>query len=361
MTSLRFLSLFLFAFSLSLYSPLGNSAPPVIHSVVYESDKVIISGGDFGAAPHIIAFDNFDTESNIKNILIEKNNSWHTNILKKIDLKGNASHQPNRNKYFDKNGASAKDMAQLTIEFDAVYRDVFLSFSVAVPKGTTFAGSSVEREFPNISSWKLSWLMLGKNGFQDENFDVCIPSHVGNGSFVLGGNDGNISWLRHGNEWWDWDNYNHFSSFISFDQEIPTNAEVDFNFSVNNTVTYYETSGKIPASRLSSSRLGFDRVLFPGWWGNGDNTNFDALYDNIYVAVGKNALARIVLSDAPSIAKSNTLITIPALEWKNGEIVLEQSNIPSDQGYYLHIYNTAGEKSREENRICPKCPAFERS
>lgn len=335
-----------------------NSTAPRIESISYAGNEIIIIGKDFKVGPNVVAFENFTDEEKLKN-LKESPNSWLNNYkFHKEELKRtNISHRANNN---PAGSTAPKSMAQLFIDFGAVYHQAFIAFSVKVPEGSTFSGASNPKEFPSMSSWKFTWLMLGKNGFQNEDFDICIPSHVGNGSFLIGGNDGNLTWLKNGKEWWDWENYNYFSTHIAFDnKENP--SEIKYQFDVNNSKTHYGITGATPTSKLSSKRFGFDRIQIPGWWGNGDSRNFEALYDNIYVAVGENSMARIVLSDEKNIVQSKEVITIPAKKWNNDEIIIDSTSIYVDKPYYLHIYDMNGKKSSEDTRICPHCPGKPRN
>lgn len=337
---------------------------PYIDKIEYKNNMISIVGDNFGPPPIVIAFENFESPENNSSIQRptqspfkgETNNWQDGSFLITEGEKNTITNTARRANKSEGDISSPKAMAQLSIEFGAVYHEAFISYSVKVPQGKTFSGASKPREFPDISSWKFSWLMLGANGFQNSDFDICIPSHVGSGNFLIGGNDGNLTWLRNGKEWWDWDNYNHFSSHIAFNNKISP-SEISYEFNISNSVTYYGTSGTAPTSRFNSKRFGFDRLQLPGWWGNGDLKNFEALYDNIYVAVGENSLARIVLSSKEMISDSDEVITVAANEWKNNQISIHPSAIPAGRHYYVHVYDRSGKKTTQERRICPGCPA----
>lgn len=88
-------------------------------------------------------------------------------------------------------------------------------------------------------------------------------------------------------------------------------------------------------------------MTMPGWWGNGNNTSNQATYDDVYLAIGPNAAARVEIGDAPTYAASKRLAIMTPQSWSNGTItatvrmgpfkpsdtlylfVVDASNVPS--------------------------------
>ncbi len=101
----------------------------------------------------------------------------------------------------------------------------------------------------------------------------------------------------------------------------------------------------------------FDRVQFPGWFGNGDFTNFQAYYDDIYIATGKNAYSRVELSNSKDISTSTINLTMPVVSWSDAEIVFKLSKKAYTKApqFYLRIYDRFN-NSTAHNISCGKCP-----
>lgn len=85
---------------------------------------------------------------------------------------------------------------------------------------------------------------------------------------------------------------------------------------------------------------GFDRVKFPGWFSD-KGRPFDAYYDDIYVAVGDNAFARVELSDAESHASSVKNVVMPVISWSgnNIEVKIHEEHFQDSGEVFLRVYD----------------------
>lgn len=341
----RFLRNSTLAISLSaLVTPLAL-AEPKIEDITYNSQEIIVTGKGFGEGPKVVLFENFESGNRYSDMLKGKGNGWADKLVLLQEDSGNFAHRA-------KDPATER-MAQIAVDFGKDYTEAFVSFSVKVPDGTTFPDAKTPRAFSGSSSWKFTWLMSDSNGYSSRTkFDICLPTHTGGGIFMLAGNDGNLNRLEKGLVWWDWDNYNHMTSYIKLANLKPTR----YSWSVTNSKVHLESAGESQPLLFSETNSSFNRINIPGWWRQSTQDNFDGLYDNLYVAVGENALARAVVTDNPNYSKSSINITALPKEWDNQRIVIEADVIPNDRHYYLHIFNRNGERSARAIRICPKCP-----
>lgn len=331
-------------------------AAPSIQQINYSTlGNLEIHGNSFGSGPKVVLFDNFEHGPLFSNQLSNISSAWHSQSVVYREPGGNHTH---RAKYPVVSQSGVKGMAQLAINFRTNYTEAFVAFSVKVPEGTTFAGASTPKTFPDPSSWKFTWLMHGSDGFgPGKGFDVCIPTHVGNGNFAIGGNDGTISWFEQGSQWWDWDHFNHMAMHIRLDPNAPSTQPITFDWSSISHRNQIKKSGSVDPSKLNSQVFAFDRINIPGWWGNGDNSQFDGLYDNLYVAVGPQARARVVLTDSADFSASKTRLVLMASSWTDSRIVIDAAALPTDGIYFLHVFDANNQRSLGSYRVCPACPA----
>jgi hypothetical protein len=348
----------LFSFCLSI--AVQANAAPSLSKLEYAADEVTLTGTNFGLSPKVVLFDNFDHGRKFADLLQSQGNknNWAAGILPYKESDGNIAH---RAKDPVQVAAGKKGLAQVMVDFPTDYKTALVSFSVKVPKGTTFAGATTPKTFPAMSSWKFSWLMSGSNGFQEaDKFDVCLPQHPGGGNATLIGNSGNIAWLTGFTDWWEWDEYNHMTSFVKIADTNPIVTPIIYSFEAFNNVKHYYREGdnsKYLSTSFQLTDFKFNRINIPGWWGNGDNTKFDGLYDNMYVAVGDNALARVMVTNSPIFNASTFAIPVMAKSWANGKIVLDTDVLPQKPGLYIHIIDNKGAVSSNGLALsCAKCP-----
>lgn len=337
-----------------------TSAAPHLNKLDYTKNEVTLTGEGFGYAPKVVLFENFEHGSKFADLLQSQGNknNWYSGVIAYKEADGNIAHKAK-----DPVAAALgiKKIGQVIVDFPADYKTALISFSVKVPKGTTFAGATDLRTFPNISSWKFSWLMSGPNGFQEPGkFDVCLPQHPGGGNATLIGNKGNLTWLDSFTGWWEWDEYNHMTSYVKTADINPNTTPVLYRFESFNNIKHYYREGdnaKFMATSYQTTDFTFNRVNIPGWWGNGDNTKFDGLYDNMYAAVGDNALARVMITNSPVYNASTFAIPVMAKSWTAGKIVLDTDVLPLKAGLYMHIIDSSGAVSANSLPLsCTKCP-----
>ncbi|MEQ3620085.1 MAG: hypothetical protein ABNH34_01930 [Marinobacter sp.] len=336
------------------------AAAPSIGSVelLADSGEVRVSGTGFGSGPDVVIFDNFEAGRGGEPVVYDSatvgewgGTGWYNGIARYVDEgNGNLAMTARDRK---QSLSSMNRISQLEARFKNSEK-VFIAFSVKVPKGTTFAGASSTQDFPSVSSWKFSWALAADGAYSDpSDLDLTLPTHVGGGNFTLGGNDGNITWLDGGGGWWSWNDFNNLSIGI----DLSSSSEVSYYWrSVSDRDVRSERSVS-DRNKLSADELFLNRVNFPGWWGNGDNSDFNGLYDNTYVAIGENYLARIEIRDGMDDADTTRLIVVPAKSWSSSEIILDSSIVEGLEGSFISIVDASGRASDPVPIVCTKCPS----
>eukprot|EP00163_Fabomonas_tropica_P008961 TRINITY_DN18757_c0_g1_i1.p1 TRINITY_DN18757_c0_g1~~TRINITY_DN18757_c0_g1_i1.p1 ORF type:complete len:365 (+),score=-1.88 TRINITY_DN18757_c0_g1_i1:34-1128(+) len=343
----------------SLWGISGYAAPN-ISAIEVDSDtsEIRITGSGFGEAPDVVVFDNFQrgvefqkAELSLANHGAWTDDGWYGGIPDYfVEDDGNVSITARDNDY---SLDSMSRIAQLQTVFPRTQK-LFIAYSVKVPAGTSFAGASTLGSFPDVSSWKFTWVQNGKDAFQNSNLDLTLPTHSGGGNFILGGNDGNIRWLNSGSNWWSWSSFNNMS--IGLDMSDP--SQINYYWRNVSDKQYYDATGYGEKSKLNVAEFYVDRVGFPGWWGNGDNKNFNGIYDNLYVAKGDNYLARVEASNSSDPKLATSLVVVSSKAWSDSKIVLDTAVLEGFDVTHLSVVDANGTSSKSISvEICKKCPS----
>ncbi len=86
----------------------------------------------------------------------------------------------------------------------------------------------------------------------------------------------------------------------------------------------------------------WDRINIPGWYRQSDN--FRRVMDDMYVAIGPNAQARIELGNASTYSECTEFALLTPISWTNNEIrATVRSGGFSDLGsQYLYVFDGEG-------------------
>lgn len=321
---------------------------------------VTLEGKDFGSGAKIVIYDDFNSQNTGSSVVLDKAligtwspSSSYSALPTIVDYKGDKAIQVHNTA-----GIGTAKIAQIETIFSETANSAFISYSVVVPQGKYFAGATSDATFPDASTWKFTWISDGAEGIASQTqFNMCIPTHTGDGSFMLAGNSTSYGWASIQDSW-SWHEKNYFAFGMKANQTTPKTLPgyIYFQLTGKKGNSFTHTKTDIPLFQENNT-TSFDRVKFPGWFGNGDLSNFDAYYDDIYVAIGENAFARIELSNDPSVNKSTFNVTLPFITWSNTKITtkLFKNYLGKPGGLYIRAYN-ANNESKFIKLPCPKCP-----
>ncbi len=228
-----------------------------------------------------------------------------------------------------------------------------------IPEGKHFPNSGAPKTFPAGSQWKLTWLMDGERGAAG-NDDLVIPTW-GNGTyFYIAGND-NAFQLPVGrpgssDNWFSFEGWNRFSVYMKgggipdvdpgttwsqgmseeFGQHVFTSTKKLFDG--DDTPDGYKFEDD------SISR--WNRLNVPGWHRGGDD-NAGAMYDDMYIATGPHARARIEIGNNAVYAKSTKLAITTPSSWQDGSITttIRRGVFRDGETVYVFVINEQGEVS----------------
>lgn len=337
--------------------------------------QILLEGTNFPPAPNLAVFDNFEKYSNNNTITLNEApyGSWdsygetigkpksQSYLRKKTSGDTSKRYQSSGQEIRDFNYTDGNKIAKLQTVFPRTSQ-VYLSYSVLVPEGNFFSGASSDNTFPSVSSWKFTWILDGAGAYQDAaRYDLCVPTHVGNGNFLIAGNVGNLDTVP-GSFQWSWHSQNYFSFGMKADSTDPINNPGYYFFkhtADKSNQTTIENSSKSPM--FSGVSTGFDRIMFPGWWGNGDTSNFNAVYDDIYVAYGENAFSRIELLNSNDPETATSRVNLPFDSWNSTSISakIPKEFLSTTSNKYLFIYDQNNNIHTGPLRIiCKSCPSI---
>lgn len=320
--------------------------------------NVQLTGSGFGVGPDIAVFDDFNNQVEGQAV------NLNTALIGHWSPSSSYSGTPRIvssgfGKAFQVHDFNTSSIGQIEVQFPQKQSNVFFSYSVYVPDGRYFAGSSADNTFPDVSSWKFTWVSDGANGISSTtSYNVCVPTHAGKGSFLIAGNSVNYGYPSVANSW-SWHTKNFFTYGIKPDPNQPQTLPglLYFQMTGKQGAPLQWTKTDKPIYPLTNT-TSFDRVKFPGWFGNGDQSNFDAVYDDIYVATGPNAFARVELSDGTTVSSSLMNLTMPITSWSDTNIVFKlniehlKKNIPLN----VRVYDSNNQSSLSMPLICTVCP-----
>lgn len=324
---------------------------------------VTMEGKNFGSGAKIAIFDDFNSQTQGTTVALDKAligtwspSSSYPALPTIVNYQGDNAIQVHNTQ-----GVDTAKIAQIETIFPEKVNSVFISYSVVVPSGKFFAGASKDSSFPDLSTWKFTWISDTAEGIASKTlFNLCIPTHTGKGSFMLAGNSTSYDWVSISDAW-SWHDKNYFTFGIKANDSSPNSLPGLIYFQLTgkkgHSFTYSKNDAPIFQENNSTS---FDRVKFPGWFGNGDFENFDAYYDDIYVATGPNAFARIELGDKQSIDNSQLNITLPFTSWSDSKITfkLNKRYMGKPGGLFIRVYDSNNESKsiKLPCDICPKPP-----
>lgn len=324
---------------------------PVINKVDF-STVVTINGNNFGTTgPNVILHDTFSggiTDDKVK--LASDSGSWS----------GYGTYQPTYDAYARSAPHSMRagnpitsQMQQLNKVFPSPTTEVFISYWVAIPPGSNFPNTTLPATFSNQSAWKFAWLMDTAMGYMG-NDDFCIPTYIGPDQIMLAGNAYTPSpyWQmpRPITTWWSWTRWVRFTTWLKANEvnslsngnatfQILVEDEKQINQAWTQQPVFKDTSVKYPDGSK------WDRLAIPGWYRQENSSNVRPTYDDIYVAIGANAQARVEIGDAPVYTDCKNLSILQPISWSNDTIVAKILDGTLKNNKYIFVIDANGNRS----------------
>ncbi len=342
-------------YSVFIFEPVSAQIPIIdnVSGSVSDGQQITITGSNFGAnGPDVILFDDFKRGIEGEDItLTAPLGNWNV-----------PQHQPTYGKDTQGNIAGrfiGDGGGRLIFTFSDV-QEIFISYRVMIPGGKHFPHSFAPNTFPSGSQWKLTWLMDGDRGAAG-NDDLVIPTW-GNGTyFSIAGND-NAYQLATGRasgdtRWFSFQDWNRYSVYMKggatpdvdpgtvwsqgmseeFGQKIFGSSDRRL-FDGDDTADGYQFEDD------AISR--WNKLNVPGWHRGGDD-NAAAMYDDIYIATGAHARARIEIGNNAIYENSTVLAIATPASWQDNAITttVRQGTFQVGETAYLFVIDENGNVS----------------
>lgn len=337
----------------------GATATPSVSGVsgtVSDGQQVTVSGSGFGTSgPDIQLYDDFSggPSGSIVPLTSPEIGEWtkysSTSTSYHPIYSNESVHSPPYSEQIYRNGASSI----MKKFFAAPVTEAFVSWWVRIPDGTKFPyytdpGTAT---FATGSNWKYTWLMDGEhksdgtggNGY----YDLCVPSYTNTDLARMAGNSytpsPNIDWNI--TKWWSWTHWMRMTAWLKANQTDPTQNGTFYwqAFAEGQHNMTYQTITDQPVFRADSTAPDppqWTLVSFPGWLREND-TDVRPLYDDVYIAAGANAAARIEIGDNPVYTDCGNLELLTPTSWSDGKIVatVRQGSFTSGQTAYVFVFD----------------------
>ena len=362
MTSRMFMRLIVAALALGAAG--ARAAPAVTHvsGTVADGHQITISGSGFGTGPALLLFDDFGAGT------VGQTHGTTATVGTWNDAEGVVWSDP-----LLSNGQGVRVMgspgALISRKGFPVTDEVFFSFIDYVPDGYKFPAADAEESWPDISALKSAWLYHGQYGYSDTSEpDMIFVTYNGAYLSAVGSNDGcglSTFDINSDNGWlWDtpiryafWVKGNGLSAQGSDGFFKVTNGETQINRSYHNYKAWFCDSQVTNV---------WDRMTFIGyirsWASFADGHNF--VMDDIYLATGDNAQARVEIGDASTYTACTRLALAttgsPGDSWASSSItatVREGTFTPPGLANgYLYVITGDGSVNASGYPLAPSAP-----
>lgn len=307
-------------------APVGEPGITNVTGIISDGETLTISGAAFGSGCANIMFENYENGA-VGSQVLSSNTNYDTNNAFVIALRDADSRSGSKSASTYQQHSTVLDYRSAVIEkdFGGDYLEVYTSYAVKVPSGSTFPGndggsSGTNADYSSDSSWKQNWFL----GPGSTTNDLITATHVGGGIWHTGGND--LGTLRnHGTDptWWSWGNWNRLSMWVKAGATPNVDAG-NLYFQVANTAgVIYEFNDTPVIFANGTAPYRFTKVNAHGWQRERSTLGgVKTLYDDVYIAWGDNAAARVELGNNAVYENCTDLAICDYSSWESGSITV---------------------------------------
>lgn len=315
--------------------PCDSISAPSISSVsgdIRNGQFVTISGSGFGGSgPSIEIYDEFEGTNGADVGLSATVGTWS----------GYGTYKPRYLNAVHNSGTTSASMidrptsdffGQLRKTFSTPTTSIYVSYWMMVPPGKFFPGATEAGSWATSTGGNLKpvWLMDGSAGYNTDN-NLVVPNWTGGGwQLAFSNNDAVNMWgdsTFSAGAWWSWGTWNHVELWLQAGAAPDADAGSYYlritNGATSTVVSKATDYNGVPAP-LFTDGLGndipqYDRIHIPGVSYNRVEGT-DIAYDDVYVATGPHAAARVMVGNASTIENCTYLTVATVDEWNDTTI-----------------------------------------
>ena len=329
------LLIFLGIFSLAK-SSLAAPSVSSVSGIASDGQNITIFGSGFGTnGPNILFFDNFESGTVGQDLKIGPGSAtigqWAG--LNTVHPKYSSGTTVSGNKVFKVTSvAGIEGQTNAEISLPNV-TETFMSWWCYVPSDSPWSGDEAGNNF----NWKIMWIMQSDSA----DNDMYFAKFVNQTTHIIGGNNSPLpypdtepwqsssmakgTWHRYW--WWMKDGYSNDGNIKLW--ELTATGPVQVKNVVNKTTLF-------PSSfRKKLSVNGYTKKM--------TYTQATQMFDDVYVATGPNAQARVEIGNAPTYTSSTNLTLATINIWSDTSIsaIVRSGSFASGQAY-LYVFDANG-------------------
>jgi hypothetical protein len=232
------------------------------------------------------------------------------------------------------------------------FDEVFLHLSIR-DLGDFPGNDSSPTTFSSDSSAKDVWMMFGDRG---DNYtyscsrgecngnDIVFATHTGRGSFKIDGNTTGTNWWLP--EFWQFEEWNTMSTYIRIDRTAPYEASTGVFEHVSASGGYVrDTYSENIVRELDGLTPEWDRLKIGAWYRTAGDVR--RIADDLYVAIGPGAAARVEVANAARIEDATSLAVSTVDEWSAQRIAatLRLGDLDPTTDLFLFVVTADGTRS----------------
>jgi hypothetical protein len=316
----------LMIFSLVIFGPAEVSyAAPSVSSVsgtVANGQAITINGSSFGSGPNVVFYDDFEKGTN-GSALKTGSGSAQVGAWSAIDVP---------NVTYSSSQKISGNLALMSSPYAAWYLGGRGSISFSSASQVFVSYWTRTDAWPNNGvsvNWKALWIM----GSGTTNHDMVVPTFLWEGGGAYVGNDAG-----------GFADYN--APPLSLNKWMRMWALVNDSSTDTVKAWYLSSSGVVQNENGSGSIWSsgsFQKIFVPG---NVEisGVNPHPMYDDVYVATGPNAQARVEIGNASTYNSCTNLAIATPTSWGSSSITatVRQGSLGSSSSAYLYVTDASG-------------------
>ena len=335
-------------FLLFLCTP--SIAAPVISSLsgeIKDGNEVTITGDNFGkTGPTVFLFDDFSNGTDGKvfdtNATIGEWSNTGGRVFSDTKLS---------------NGQGSRQCGDITkngIIFESTKEEFFISSIAYVPDGYNFPGADSEETIADSSNLKHAWVYNTSSGYKGrvDNYepDMWMPGNPGGSWQTVLTNDAGSprsGWRStEADQQWVWDEPVKWAVWFK-GNGTNDNGSREYHQAISASGhTFYENHNVAWFDDLDASH-GFNRMTMPGYLYGTSYPEHNYVIDDVYIAIGDNAAARVEIGNAKNYTDCTQMAISTPNNWSNDKITFNfrEGTFNSGQEVYVFVIDAENNPS----------------